>query len=74
MPEYRVCLKDGVSEVHTLVLPDEKAALDEVVRTAAGLVNELPVSEPGITRHSIEVAETSGQPLLRIVIECTRTL
>jgi hypothetical protein len=60
MPKYLFRLNNGSPEDHVVDLPDDQAALDEGLKTAAGLVGDISLPRIGSETHMLEVTEEDG--------------
>ena len=73
MTKYVFRINNGSDEDHVFDLPDDSAALDEGLTTAAGIVRELSLSGIGTETQILEVTEDSGEQVLKIEIRAART-
>ena len=64
MPKYLFRLNNGSPEDHVVDLPDDSAALDEGLRTAAGMVRDISLPHIGSETHMLEVTEDGGKRIL----------
>lgn len=71
MPDCAFFLKNGQLEDHVLDLPDDTAAVEEGLYTAAGMLHDLEVPEVGKFSQFLEIKER-GETLLQIEIHAKR--
>lgn len=72
MPKYLFRLNNGSPEDHFVDLPDDSAALDEGLKTAAGMVRDISLPRIGSETHLLEVSEDGGAQLLTVEIRAAR--
>jgi hypothetical protein len=72
MPKYLFRLNNGSPEDHVVDLPHDSAALDEGLRTAAGMVRDISLPHIGSETHMLEVTEDGGKRLLTVEIRASR--
>jgi hypothetical protein len=72
MPKYLFRLNNGSPEDHVVDLPDDSAALDEGLKTAAGMVRDISLPRIGSETHMLEVTEDGGTKLLTVEIRAAR--
>jgi hypothetical protein len=72
MPRYSFHLQNGFEEDHALDLADDSAAVEEALKTASGMLQELRLSDVGTTVSLLEVRNGAGATVVRIEINATR--
>jgi hypothetical protein len=72
MPRYHLQIRDGPSEVHVLNLPDDTRAIEETLRTAAGLIRDLSLKEMETKTQLLDLSEDGKKPVLTIEIMAAR--
>jgi hypothetical protein len=72
MPVYIFRINNGSPEDHILDLPDDSAAFDEGLKTAAGMVREITLPRIGTQTHVLEITENGGKRLLMVEIRAAR--
>jgi hypothetical protein len=73
MPRYSFHIQDGFAEDHALELADDAAAIDEGLKAASGMLRDLNLARVGTECHSFEIRVDTGEPILKIEINATRS-
>jgi len=72
MPKYLFRLNNGSPEDHVVDLPGDSAALDEGLKTAAGMIRDISVPRIGSETHMLEITDDGGKQLLTVEIRVAR--
>lgn len=72
MPRYRIRIENGSPDEHFLDLADDTTAIEETLETAAGLIRDFGLRQPGTKRQRIELAADNGTTVVKIDIEAVR--
>ena len=72
MPNYVFLFQNGIPEDQLVELQDDSTAVEEGLKTASGLIRDLPLPRIGREFHSLEVRQESGEQVLKIEFSVTR--